>query len=178
MSTAAPTAPVTPAAGHNTAQLAIEGGEPVRKRPMPPRLALGDAEAAAIAEVLAYYREKELDPGYDGIFEKRYTDAFVKYMGGGYADAVATGTASLYIAVAALQLPPGSEVIVSPITDPGSLASIILNGLVPRLAARTLEFAISPGLVPRLAARPCGVRRSNRSTGSICPALPAKPRNR
>jgi dTDP-4-amino-4,6-dideoxygalactose transaminase len=134
LSTAAPTAPVTPAAGHNTAQLAIEGGEPVRKRPMPPRLALGDAEAAAIAEVLAYYREKELDPGYDGIFEKRYTDAFVKYMGGGYADAVATGTASLYIAVAALQLPPGSEVIVSPITDPGSLASIILNGLVPRLA--------------------------------------------
>ena len=41
-------------------------------------------------------------------------------MGGGYADAVATGTASLYIAVAALDLPPGSEVIVSPITDPGT----------------------------------------------------------
>src|SRR5581483_11052083 len=55
-------------------------------------------------------------------------------MGGGYADAVATGTASLYIAVAALQLPPGSEVVVSPITDPGCLASIVLNGLVPRLA--------------------------------------------
>ena len=53
-------------------------------------------------------------------------------MGGGYADAVATGTASLYIAVAALDLPKGSEVIVSPITDPGTLAAIILNGLVPR----------------------------------------------
>ena len=50
-----------------------------------------------------------------------YTDAFVKFMGGGYADAVATGTASLYIAVAALELPAGSEVIVSPVTDPGSL---------------------------------------------------------
>lgn len=134
LSTAAPIAPAAPAVGHNAAQLAIEGGEPVRKRPMPPRLALGDAEAAAIAEVLAYYREKEVDPGYDGVFEKRYCDAFAKFMGGGYADAVATGTASLYIAVAALQLPAGSEVIVSPITDPGSLASIILNGLVPRLA--------------------------------------------
>lgn len=124
----------TPTIDKTAAPAAIDGGEPVRKRPMPPRVALGDAEAAAIAEVLAYYREKELDPGYDGIFEKRYTDAFVKFMGGGHADAVATGTASLYIAVAALQLPAGSEVIVSPITDPGSLASITLNGLVPRLA--------------------------------------------
>ena len=120
--------------GENTTRLAIDGGEPVRKKPMPPRMALGDAEAAAISEVLAYYREKELDPGYDGLFEKRYTDAFVKFMGGGYADAVATGTASLYVAVAALQLPAGSEIIVSPVTDPGCLASMVLNGLVPRLA--------------------------------------------
>jgi perosamine synthetase len=118
----------------DTARLAIGGGDPVRKKPMPPRFAIGDDEAAAIAEVLAHYRGQQMDPGYQGIFEKRYTDAFVKFMGGGYADAVATGTASLYIAVAALQLPPGSEVIVSPITDPGSLAAIVLNGLVPRLA--------------------------------------------
>lgn len=115
-------------------KLAIDGGEPVRKKPMPPRFALGDTEVAAINEAIAYYREKQLDPGYQGEFEKRYTDAFVKFMGGGYADAVATGTASLYVAVAALQLPPGSEVVVSPITDPGTLAAIILNGLVPRLA--------------------------------------------
>ena len=126
--------PSAPAVGLNTAQLAIDGGEPLRKKPMPPRFAIGEAEAAAIAEVLAYYREQQLDPGYQGIFEKRYTDAFVNFMGGGYADAVATGTASLYIAVAALQLPAGSEIIVSPITDPGSLAAIILNGLVPRIA--------------------------------------------
>jgi dTDP-4-amino-4,6-dideoxygalactose transaminase len=114
--------------------LAIEGGEPLRKRPMPPRRALAEAEAAAINECIAYYRERDLDPGYQGHFEKRYTDAFVQYMGGGYADAVATGTAALYVAVAALELPPGSEVIVSPITDPGSLSAIILNRLVPRLA--------------------------------------------
>ena len=54
-------------------------------------------------------------------------------MGGGYADAVATGTASLYVALAALDLPRGSEVLVSPITDPGSLGAIVLNGLKPRL---------------------------------------------
>jgi len=49
------------------------------------------------------------------------------------ADAVATGTSSLYVAVAALDLPKGSEVLVSPITDPGSLAAIVLNGLKARL---------------------------------------------
>src|SRR6202047_5446706 len=54
-------------------------------------------------------------------------------MGGGYADAVATGTSALYISVAALDLPKGSDVLVSPITDPGSLAAIVLNGLEPRL---------------------------------------------
>ena len=116
-------------------RLAIEGGQPVRRQPMPPRCALGKAEAAALQEAVAYYREKKIDPGYQGVFEKRYTDAFVKFMGGkGYADAVATGTAALYIAIAALRLPRDSEVIVSPVTDPGCLAAIVLNGLVPRLA--------------------------------------------
>src|SRR6185503_18431254 len=109
--------------------------------------ALGDAELAALQEAIAYYHDSKIDPGYQGTFEKRYTDAFVKYMGGGgYADAVATGTAALYIAVAALGLPRGSEVIVSPVTDPGTLAAVILNNLVPRLAAVVLN-----NLVPRLA---------------------------
>ena len=101
---------------------------------MPPRSAFGPDELAAIQEVIAYYKEKRLDPGYQGIFEKRYTDAFVELMGGGYADAVATGTAALFVAIAALGLPAGSEVIVSPITDPGSIGAIVLNRLVPRVA--------------------------------------------
>jgi perosamine synthetase len=118
----------------NMQRLAIEGGVPVRSRPMPPRVALGEAEVAMIQEVVAHYRKVQVDPGYQSTYEKVYTDAFVKFMGGGYADAVATGTAALFVAVAALDLPPGSEVIVSPITDPGTLSAIILNRLVPRVA--------------------------------------------
>ena len=101
---------------------------------MPPRLALGEREREMVISVLDYYRERNLDPGYEGHFEKLYVRAFTEMMGGGYADAVATGTSALYIAMAALDLPKGSEVIVSPITDPGSLAAIVLNGLKPRLA--------------------------------------------
>jgi perosamine synthetase len=114
-------------------RLAIHGGEPVRRERMPPRRALGDEEVRMIQEVIAYYRENQVDPGYQGPFEKLYTDAFVAMMGGGYADAVATGTAALFVGLAALDLPKGSEVLVSPITDPGSLSAIILNGLKPRL---------------------------------------------
>jgi perosamine synthetase len=114
-------------------RLAIHGGDPVRSRRMPPRLALGDDEARMVQQVIAYYREHEVDPGYQGPFEKLYTDAFVGMMGGGFADAVATGTASLFVALAALDLPKGSQVLISPITDPGSLSAIILNGLKPKL---------------------------------------------
>jgi perosamine synthetase len=114
-------------------RLAILGGEPVRRQRMPPRLALGEEEARMIQQVLAYYREHQVDPGYQGPFEKLYTDAFASMMGGGYADAVATGTSALFVALAALDLPKDSQVLVSPITDPGSLAAIILNGLKPRL---------------------------------------------
>ena len=117
--------------------LAIFGGEKVRREPMPPRLALGPGEIEMVPQAIAFYRERNIDPGYQGAFEKLYTDAFVEFMGGGYADAVATGTSALYVAVAALGLPKGSEVIVSPITDPGTLAAIILNGLRPRLADAT-----------------------------------------
>lgn len=114
-------------------KLAIHGGDKVRPHPMPPRFALGEDELRMMQECLAYYRERKVDPGYQGAFEKLYTDAFVAAMGGGYADAVATGTAALYVAIAALDLPKGSEVLVSPITDPGTLSAIILNGLKPRL---------------------------------------------
>jgi perosamine synthetase len=115
------------------AALAIHGGEPIRKGPLPPRFALGDAEVKMIEEVITFYRGQMIDPGYQGSFEKLYTDAFVAMMGGGYADAVATGTSALFVALAALELPEGSEVLVSPITDPGAIGAIILNRLRPRL---------------------------------------------
>lgn len=119
---------------HHSSSLAIEGGQPVRPYPMPARVALGADEERMISECLTYYRMRQEDPGYQGIFEKRYCDAFAAFQGGGYADAVATGTVAVFLALAALDLPRGAEVICSPITDPGTLSAIILNGLVPRLA--------------------------------------------
>jgi perosamine synthetase len=45
-----------------------------------------------------------------------------------------SGTAALHVAVAALQLPPGSEIITSPITDMGSVIGILYQQLVPVFA--------------------------------------------
>lgn len=107
---------------------------PTRTAPMPIREAFGDTEYAALLAAADYYRNRKEDPGYQGKFEREFCDAFTTFMGGGYADAVATGTASVYIALAALNLPKGSEVIISPVTDSGPLNSIILLGLRPVLA--------------------------------------------
>ena len=116
----------------NLDDLACNGGTPIRRTPMPARKAFGAGEENMITEVLRYYRERDLDPGYQGYFEDQYTTNFCRMMGEGYADVVSTGTASLFIAIAALNLPKNSEVLVSPITDPGCLSAVILNGLMPK----------------------------------------------
>lgn len=115
--------------------LAIDGGPKTRRERMPPRRAFVDDAEIWIAEVFAYYRERDVDIPYQGEFERRYTRAFVERLcgGQGHADAVATGTIAIYAAVQAMDLPRGGEVLVSPITDPGTLSAIILNGLTPRL---------------------------------------------
>lgn len=114
--------------------LAIHGGAPVRSSPMPTREAFGDAEVAMLNEAVAYYRSRNQDPPYEGVFEQRLCGAFTEFMEGGYADAVATGTAACFIALAALDLPKGSEVILSPVTDSGPLNAILHLGLRPVVA--------------------------------------------
>ena len=72
--------------------------------------------------------------GYGGAEEQAYEAEFAEYMGGGWADAVNSGTTSLYCAVGALNLPAGSEVVVPPITDPGGVMQVALLNLIPVVA--------------------------------------------
>ena len=154
-------------APNQAASLAIHGGEPVRKTPMPPRLALGEDEREMVYRCSTTIAERKIDPGYQGVFEKLYTDAFVEMMGGGYADAVATGTAALYMAVAALDLPKGSEVMVSPITDPGTLAAVVLNGLKPRLVdSKPDSYNVGPEQFAERITPKC--RRHDRACRRLC----------
>jgi dTDP-4-amino-4,6-dideoxygalactose transaminase len=102
-------------------------------RKFPPRFAYGEAETLMIEEVLQYYRTRGEDPGYQGVFEKQFCEAFSEFMGGGFSDAVSTGTASIYTALAALELPKQSEILISPVTDSGPLNCIIMQGYTPVL---------------------------------------------
>lgn len=59
---------------------------------------------------------------------------FAEYHGVPHALGVATGSASLHCAIAALDLEPGDEIVVPPITDAGSVIGAIAQGLVPVFA--------------------------------------------
>jgi len=125
---------------NDKSKLALYGGVKVRQKKMPPRKAFDDSDLKAIKAAFKYYAGKGLDFGYQGRYEQLYTDAFVKYLGAaGYCDAVNSGTSALYVALAALRLEPGSQVLVSPVTDPGTINAIILNQLRPVLADSSLD---------------------------------------
>ena len=98
----------------------------------PPRKALGSNEIKSINQVIRYYKKKGIDPGYQGYFEHKLCKKFSLMMGGGYTDACSSGTAAAYIAISALNLKKGSEVLISPVTDSGPLNALILLGLKPR----------------------------------------------
>ena len=101
---------------------------------MPKRKAFGKAEKDALLEAVDYFYDGDEDPGYFGKYERAFCEAFNEYMGGGYTAAVATGTAALYVAIAALELPKGSHIVMSPITDPGSFNAAVLQGYKVSLA--------------------------------------------
>jgi len=125
--------------------LAINGGDKIRHRVMPPRQLFAEAELAAVRSVFFDSWAEGQDFGYQGKFENIYTQKFCEFQGGGYADAVSSGTAAVYIALQALQLRPGSSIAISPVTDPGAVSPIVLQGFKPVIVDSCIDsFNIDP----------------------------------
>ena len=115
--------------------LAIEGGTPMVKGPLPTirngsgRL-IGIEEEEMVREVvrsgtLAYiYGDKV----------RRFEQAFAALHSLPHAVAVSSGTAALHTALIYLNPEPGDEVIVSPLTDMGSVIPILYQQAVPVFA--------------------------------------------
>ena len=114
-------------------KLAYYGGMKTRLEPMPIRKAFGIKEKKELKKMISYYQKKNEDPKYSGLWEKKFCDLFSKFMGGGYTDAVATGTGAIYIAMKALELPKNSEVLICPVTCSGNFACITEQGHTPVL---------------------------------------------
>ena len=112
---------------------AILGGSKTRITKMPPRFSFGKKENFEIKKMLKYYNKRGEDPKYSGEWEKKYCKKFSTFMGGGYSDAVATGTGAIYVAMKALELKKNSDVIISPVTCSGNFSCITEQGLNPIL---------------------------------------------
>jgi len=86
-------------------------------------------------------REKEfltrcIDTGWissDGEFVERFENAFAEYIGVRHGVAVCNGTVALELAIAALELPPHSEVILPAFTIISCVLAVLRNGLRPVL---------------------------------------------
>ncbi|MEJ8572835.1 DegT/DnrJ/EryC1/StrS family aminotransferase [Microbaculum marinum] len=109
----------------------MHGGPPTRRMPWPRRRHFGRDERQAVLRLM----DREIKHGgaivYNGPEKLAYCSQFSDFMGGGYTEAVSSGTVSVYVALRALDLEPGSEVIVPPITDAGGTMPVVMCGCVP-----------------------------------------------
>jgi perosamine synthetase len=64
----------------------------------------------------------------------KFEQAFAAFIGAGRAVAVNTGTSALHLAVKLLRLPPGTEVVTSPLTFVAANEVLLYEGLVPVFA--------------------------------------------
>ncbi len=114
--------------------LAVNGGVPVRTAPWPKRAHFGEQEKAAVDRLFDRAIATGDGIGYDGEEEREYCREFAEFHGGGFADAVNSGTTALYVALRALAIEPFTEVIVPPITDPGGVMAVPLINCIPVVA--------------------------------------------
>lgn len=109
----------------------VHGGPRARRFPWPRRRHFDKRERQVVLQLM----DREIRRGgaivYNGTETKAYCEAFASYLGGGYAHAVNSGTNAIYVALKALDLEPGSEVIVPPITDPGGTMPVVMMNCIP-----------------------------------------------
>jgi perosamine synthetase len=107
-------------------KLALEGGEPVRKRPFPSYSAvIDDREVNAVVKVLKSGRLRR------GPQVEEFEGKLAKYFNVKHAVAVFNGTVALHVAVAALDLGPGDEMIVPTYTFVASPNAALYQCAVP-----------------------------------------------
>ena len=116
-------------------KLAIDGGSKVREKPFPARIQIDDREINAVMSLLKRVSESGgAFDRYGGIEVDAYEQEFAQHFGTKYGTSASAGTAAIHTALSALHLDIGSEVISSPITDPGGVAPILWNNCIPIFA--------------------------------------------
>jgi dTDP-4-amino-4,6-dideoxygalactose transaminase len=110
--------------------LAIEGGHPVRVAPFAPWPHYDSDEISAVTGILSSGKVNYWTGEESRLFEKEYAS----FVGCRHAIAVANGTVALELALYALGIGPGDEVIVTCRTFIASASAVVMRGAVPVLA--------------------------------------------
>jgi len=130
-------------------KLAILGGEPVRKNKSWPSWPYWDENV--IDSILKTTKSRiwcriQSKSGTVPTFEEK----FARLMGIEHCVATGSGTQALHTCVEALGIGPGDEIITSPYTDPGTIASILAARALPVLADLDREsYQLDPDDVER-----------------------------
>lgn len=110
--------------------LAIQGGSKAKTTPFGTGRRHGLEEKRLLDEVI----DSDVLFFFTGTKVSELQREFGSMYGVRHVVACSSGTAAVHIAVAALELPAGSEVIVPAITDMGTLTGVLYQGLVPVFA--------------------------------------------
>jgi len=130
-------------------KLAILGGEPVRKNKSWPNWPYWDENV--IDSIVKTTKSRiwcriQSESGTVPTFEKK----FAQLTGARFCVATGSGTQALHTCVEALGIGPGDEVITSPYTDPGTIASILSARALPVLADLDREsYQLDPNEVEK-----------------------------
>ncbi|HYK35225.1 DegT/DnrJ/EryC1/StrS aminotransferase family protein [Alloacidobacterium sp.] len=111
-------------------QLAIDGGDPLRKNPFAPWPSFSQEEIAAAARVLESGRVNY----WTGDEGRRFEAEFAAFTGVKHAVALANGTVALEGALQALGIGPGDEVITTSRTFIASASCAVMRGATPVMA--------------------------------------------
>ncbi|WP_436637631.1 DegT/DnrJ/EryC1/StrS family aminotransferase [Microbaculum sp. FT89] len=129
-------------------RLAIDGGTPVRTAPLPWELPgahwIGEEERELVDRVVraqSPFRFYGPDPQY---MVKTLEAEWCERFGHRHALAVSSGTAALTIALSALEIGPGDEVLVAGYMWVSCISAIVRNGAIPRLVDIDATFCMDP----------------------------------
>lgn len=154
-------------------KLAIEGGKPVRTEPLPLEFpGVHHMDADEIEAALRVLKSRSLFRHY-GIDLQGEAEAFetefASFLGVRHAIAVNSGTAALHIALSALGVGPGQEVIVPAYMWVSVVAAVVNLGAIPVLADIDETFCLDPAAVQKAVTR--------RTTGIIAVHMSGAPAN-
>jgi perosamine synthetase len=112
------------------AKLALYGGEKTKTAPFGTGKRFGTEELAQLQEAL----EQNTLFYWMGAKVKGFCERFARMYGMKHCVAASSATAAIHIALGALGIGPGDEVITTPITDMGTLIGILYQNAIPVFA--------------------------------------------